>query len=172
MRRRERGFSVIELMITVAIVAIAMTLGAPSLANFVSDMRLSATTNDLLTFFNYARSEAAKRGTRVTICISADQATCSTAGTDWAVGAVAFLDSNNDGQVQTTETILRVMNPISGNITITATTAFATVYYFYYRPSGAASSQGTLHVCRTGRPARDISINPVGRPISQIMAVC
>lgn len=171
MRRRERGFSVIELMIAVAIVGVSLTLGAPSLANFVSDMRLSTTTNDLLTFFNYARSEAAKRGARVTICISADQATCSTGGADWAVGALAFLDSNNDGQAQSTETILRVMNPISGNVTITATTAFATNYYFYYRPSGAASSQGTLRVCRSGRIARDISVNSVGRPMSQITAV-
>ena len=173
MRRRQRGFNIIELLVTLAVVGIVVSMGAPSLASFTSDMRLSTTTNDLLTFFNYARSEAARRGARVTICISADQATCLTTGADWAVGAMAFIDSDNNGQFTAGETILRVMSPISGGIKVTATTAFATNYYFYYRPTGLASSQGTLRVCSIGRLARDISVNSIGRPISQTTtAVC
>ena len=166
MRHRERGFNLIELLVTMLIVGVVMAMGAPSLAGFINDMRLSAATNDLLSFFNYARSEAAKRGTRVTICISADQATCATAGTDWSAGAVAFVDADADGQVDVGETVLRVLNPTS-NVSIIATTAFATNYYFAYRPSGAASSQGTLRLCHSGRVARDVSVSSVGRPMSQ-----
>lgn len=167
MRSREGGFNIVELLVTLIVVGVVVAMGAPAMADFINDMRLSATTNDVLTFFNYARSEAAKRGARVTICISTDQATCATAGTDWATGAVAFVDADNDGQVDTAETVLRVLNPMPTGVTINATTAFATNYYFYYRPSGAANSQGTLRVCRTGRMARDISVSSVGRPISQ-----
>lgn len=173
MKRRERGFNLIELLVTLAVVAVVITAGAPAMANFINDMRLTATTNDLLTFFNFARSEAAKRGARVTLCISADQATCSTGGTDWAVGMVAFIDTDNNGQVASGETVVRVLNPMQTGVSVTATTAFATNYYFYYRPSGAANSQGTLRVCRSGRNARDVSVNSVGRPMSQVTAtVC
>ncbi len=156
-----------ELLVTLVVVGVVVSMGAPHMADFINDMRLTATTNDMLSFFNYARSEAAKRGARVTICVSADQATCLTSGTDWAVGAVAFVDADNDGQVDTTETVLRVLNPVPGGVRITAQTAFATNYYFYYRPSGAANSQGTLRICRTGRMARDLSVTSVGRPMSQ-----
>ncbi|HWM42574.1 MAG TPA: GspH/FimT family pseudopilin [Burkholderiales bacterium] len=166
MRHRERGFNLIELLVTLTVMAVVITMGAPALTNFINDMRLSATTNDLLAYFNYARSEAAKRGARVTVCVSADQATCATTESNWAVGAVTFVDTDNDGQVDTGETVLRVLNPMPG-ATILATSAFSTSHYFYYRPSGAANSQGTLQVCRSGRNARDVSISNVGRPMSQ-----
>ena len=68
--------------------------------------------------------------------------------------------------MDTGETVLRVLNPMPG-VTILATSAFSTNHYFYYRPSGAANSQGTLQVCRSGRNARDVSISNVGRPMSQ-----
>ena len=167
MRLRERGFNIIELLVTLMVVGVVIAMGAPTMADFISDMRLSATTNDLLAYFNYARSEAAKRGARVTVCISADQGTCATTETNWAVGAVAFVDADNDGQVDSGETVLRVLNPMSSGVTVFATSAFSTDHYFYYRPSGAANSQGTLRVCRSGRKARDVSISNVGRPMSQ-----
>jgi type IV fimbrial biogenesis protein FimT len=167
MRPRERGFNLIEVMVTLLVISVVVTMGAPSLADFINEMRLSAATNDLLSFFNYARSEAAKRGSRVTVCLSNDLSTCDTTGVDWAQGAVAFVDSNSNGQVNVGETVVRVLNPTNG-VTIFANTAFATDYYFAYRPSGAASSQGSLRLCRSGRKARDVSINAVGRPMSQV----
>lgn len=166
MKRRARGFNMIELLMVLVVMGVVITAGAPAMADFINDMRLSATTNDVLSFFNYARSEAAKRGARVTVCVSVDQALCAPGATNWAAGAIVFIDSNADGQVDTTETVLQVLNPMQTGVTVTPTTPFATNYYFYYRPSGAASSQGTLRICRTGRLARDVSVNSVGRPIS------
>lgn len=94
-------------------------------------MRISAKTNDLLAFFQYARSEATKRGTRVTICVSSDQATCAAATTtNWAVGALAFIDAGTIGQVDGSDTILRVLAAMPANFTVTATAAFATGNYF------------------------------------------
>jgi len=167
MRPRERGFNLIEVMVTLLVVSVVVTLGAPSLADFINEMRLSAATNDVLSFFNYARSEAAKRGSRVTVCLSSDLSTCDTTGVDWAQGALAFVDSDGNNQVNGGETVVRVLNPTNG-VTIFANTPFTTDYYFAYRPSGAASSQGSLRICRSGRRARDVSINAVGRPMSQV----
>lgn len=157
----------IEILVVMTIIGVVTMLGAPSLAAFIDDMRLTSATNDLLSFFNYSRSEAAKRSARVTMCISSDLSTCSTGSVDWAEGAVAFVDTDGNGQVNGAEVVLRVMNPTT-NVRITATTAFASTYSFYYRPSGAASSPGTLQVCRSGRKARDVSVNAVGRPMSQL----
>lgn len=172
MRQRERGFNIIELLVTLVVIAVVVAIGGPSLASMVQDMRMSASTNNLLTFFNYARSESTKRSARVTICVSSDQATC-TVGADWAVGAIAFVDSDGNNQVNGGETVLRVLDPVSGGVTITATAPFTTGSFFYYRPSGASNSSGTLRVCRSGRKARDVSINTVGRPMSQATAtVC
>jgi len=164
--RRSSGFSIVELMIVVAIIGVISVISAPFLGDFISDMRISTKTNDFLSFLNVARSEAARRGTRVTVCISGDQATCSAGGTDWATGAVAFVDVNGNGQVDTGDTIVRVFDAMPNNFSVIATTPFATNYYFYYRPSGAASSAGTLRLCRTGRKARDVMVIQTGRPIS------
>jgi type IV fimbrial biogenesis protein FimT len=167
----QRGFTLIELMVTLMVIAVVIVMGAPSMADFINEMRMTSATNDLLSFFNYARSESAKRGARVTVCLSTNLSTCDTTGTDWAQGALAFVDTDGDNQVDTGETVVRVLNPSSG-VTIFAKTgsAFpAPDYRFYYRPSGAASSQGTLEVCRSGRKIREISINAVGRPMSQVM---
>jgi len=167
----QRGFTLIELMVTLMVISVVIVMGAPSMADFINEMRMTSATNDLLSFFNYARSEAAKRNTRVTVCLSTNLSTCDTSGVDWAQGAVAFVDTDGNNQVNGTETVVRVLNPASG-VTIFAKTGFAFPapdYRFYYRPSGAASSQGTLEVCRSGRKKREISINAVGRPMSQVM---
>jgi type IV fimbrial biogenesis protein FimT len=165
----QRGFNLIEMMVTLLVVSIVIVIGAPSMADFINEMRVVSATNDLLSFFNYARSEAAKRNTRVTVCLSSNLSTCANLGVDWAEGAVAFVDTNNNGQVDTGETVTRVLNPSSG-VTILAkpSAGFATDYYFAYRPSGAASSQGTLQVCKSGRKIRQVSINAVGRPMSAL----
>ena len=172
-RAHRAGFNMIELLVTISIIGVVMTIGAPSLKTTIDDMRLSTTANNLLTFFNYARSESAKRGARVTLCISdSNLALCDTGATNWARGAIAFLDSNANGQWDAGEDILRVLDPLAAEYTIQPLAAFATGYYFYYRPSGAASSAGTLRVCRTGRTARDVSVNSVGRPMSQPSVTC
>ena len=80
---------------------------------------------------------------------------------------MAFIDVNGNGQVDpATDTIVRVLDAMPANFTVTATTAFATNYYFSFRPSGAASSPGTLRLCRSGRMARYISVTAIGRPTS------
>lgn len=76
------GFTLIELLVTVAIAAVLMALAAPNLASFLKNNRLTTVTNDLLGDLAVARSEAAKRGLPVTICVSTDGASC-TGGTDW-----------------------------------------------------------------------------------------
>ena len=101
---RQRGFTLIELIITVAIVAILLAIGVPSFQEMMRNNRVAAHTNDRLSSLNLARSEAIKRGVRVSLCKSSDGLSCATTG-DWTQGWIVFVDTDNDATVDAGENI-------------------------------------------------------------------
>lgn len=84
----QRGFTLIELMVTIAILAVLLGVGVPSFRSMIESSRLSAVSNDLLTGLQFARSEAIKRGILVVLCSTNDQDSCST-NPKWSSGWVA-----------------------------------------------------------------------------------
>ena len=102
--RRQRGFTMIELLVTISIAAIMLTIAIPSFQSFLLNSRLTGHTNDLVLGMAYAKSEAVKRGGNVEVCASDDEATCSG---DWDEG---WIVRSNDGQV------LQVHDGFSGTI--------------------------------------------------------
>lgn len=103
-----RAFTLIELMVTLAVLAIVISLAAPSFSNMLQENRLSALTNELQGALQLARSEAVKRRVNVAVCRSnADQSDCEN-GTDWAGG---WLMMANDE-------VLKVWDPAQG-VTVT-----------------------------------------------------
>ena len=162
---RQLGFTLIELMITLAIAAIVMTIGVPSFQEMMRNNRAATHANEMLTGLNFARSEAAKRGVIVSLCPSADQASC--AGTDWAGGWIAFVNPNGDATVDAGEQILRVWEPLSGNPTFTGPTTLS------YRPTGGLVAAVTPFTYVLGPRNHLVCINPVGRPsIEKDATVC
>lgn len=117
---------------------------------------------------NQARSEAIKRNLRVTLCKSADGASCTTEG-DWAQGWLVFVDRDSDGVLDPDEGVLRMQAVLSGKFTLTNSNARN---WYAYRPDGSAASSGglvtgTFHVCPpTGDAsrARRVVTNITGRP--------
>ena len=95
--KKNTGFTLIELMITLAIISILLIVGLPSLKTFLQSNQLVAASNELVAGFNIARSEAIKLNTSVTICESSDGETCATTG-DWENGWIVFVDG---GETQT-----------------------------------------------------------------------
>jgi type IV fimbrial biogenesis protein FimT len=91
--KKHTGFTLIELMITLAIIGILLTVGVPSLKTFMQSNQLIASTNELISAFHVARSEAIKLNTRVSICESSDGATCAETGS-WKNGWIVFVDGN------------------------------------------------------------------------------
>lgn len=96
--RKESGFTLIELMITIVVLAVALALGIPSFQGFIKNNRLAGQANDLVIAIQLARSEAVKRGSGAVICASDDQATCS--GNDnWSTGWIVYSDIGQDGNL-------------------------------------------------------------------------
>ena len=79
--RVEGGFTLIELVITLAVLAIIVTLALPAFTALINGNRLTAQANELVADLQSARMEAIKRNRPVTLCPSADNVTCS--GGDW-----------------------------------------------------------------------------------------
>ena len=85
-----------ELLVTVAIIGILLTVALPNIKPFFQGNQLVASTNGLLSAFHIARSEAIKANSKVTICESNDTASCSDTGS-WKNGWIVFIDADGDG---------------------------------------------------------------------------
>ena len=93
--KKRSGFTLVELLITLVIVSILLTVGLPSLKTFMQSNQLVASTNELISAIHVARSEAIKLNTGVTICESSDGTDCATTGS-WENGWIVFVDANGD----------------------------------------------------------------------------
>lgn len=85
-----RGFSIIELMVALAVMAVFLVLATPMVSTILEKNHVSSATNSLLGSINYARAEAINRGTYVSICPTADGKTCATStayDTGWLIYA-------------------------------------------------------------------------------------
>lgn len=108
---RASGFTVIELMVVVAILATLAGLAAPSFTPIIERWRVRQTVEDLQATMYYARSEAIKRGGSVAIVRAGDDSGCTAVGstkTLWSCGWTVFADDNNNGTLDTGETTLQV----------------------------------------------------------------
>ena len=95
--KKYSGFTLIELLITLIIVSVLLIVGIPSLKSFMQGNQLVASTNELISAFHVARSEAIKLNNNVTICESSDGSTCTSPGTgNWEDGWIVFVDGNSD----------------------------------------------------------------------------
>jgi len=144
-RDRIAGFTLVELMVTVAIIAILASLAAPSFSDFIRNQRIKNASFDLVSDLTYARSEAVKRNGSVTI---------SAAGGGWNEGWSITIE---DG------TSIRVHSPIGEGI---SSTGDGTVE-FNWAGRTVSPTQITL---TAGSSSRCISVSLSGMPSASVGA--
>ncbi|MEJ2041848.1 MAG: GspH/FimT family pseudopilin [Reinekea sp.] len=105
--RQVRGFTLVELVVTVVILAIVIMFAIPSFNTLMNRISTNSSRDKILTAFHYARSEAISQQAEVTICASADGANCS-ATSNWTSGWIVFLDDNGNQTVDTGDNVLSV----------------------------------------------------------------
>jgi len=109
---KQSGFTLNELVITTALIAIVTAIGVPSMASFVNGDRLTTQINSLVGHLALARSQAITLQSAVTVCASSDQQTCSS--NDWSTGWVVFVDVDSSGDFSAGDELLRVREPLEG----------------------------------------------------------
>jgi type IV fimbrial biogenesis protein FimT len=175
-KTRAAGFTLMEMLITIAIVTILATIAIPGFKYVTASNRIATEINGLLGDLQFARSEAIKEGETVTVCIAnANGSNCSTtAAGAWQNGWIVFLDSNGDHQVQTGEAILRVQPAFTGTDTFLAggtPTALSWVTYnrMGYAPTGSVSTINfSLHSAPvTSSWTRCLAVSPIGSAVTE-----
>lgn len=150
----QRGFTLIELLVTISIAVIMMTLAVPSFMDFLTRNRLVTYNNDLVASLNFARSEAIRRGTTVSVCKSSTGASCT--GT-WSDGWIVFVNldgaTESPAVVDAGETVLRVHETLSKSdgYTLNGNTPYTN--YVTFDADGSANTNGTFVFCRNSDTA-------------------
>lgn len=161
MRARNSGFTVIELMIAVALLAILTALALPSFRSFILNNRLAGQANEIIAASQLARSEALKRGVNVTVCSSKDGQTCDG---DFNEGYIVLADPGGANEV------IRVYSAPGNAFVFTPSSGQAT-----FDPQGFSTAAAeialvmTLPGCTTNN-ARRILVEQTGRVASQRVA--
>lgn len=155
------GYTLVEVLVVAALVAVLAMVGVPALTDFVQNDRLVTQINTLTGHMAYARSEAVKRTQQVSVCVSSNGTSC-TGGTNWEAGWLIYVDENDDDGFTAGEEILRVQQTLEGNNTLTPGGIGSAVTYDY-RGYVTAASIGTFTLCDARSEGRAIAISTTGR---------
>jgi type IV fimbrial biogenesis protein FimT len=148
---RQLGFTLIELMVVIAIVGMVAIAAGPGMVKTMERNRKSTALNDIITSLNLTRSEAITRQTTVSVCSSSDQASCNT--NNWESGTLVFVDDGvgtggvaDDGNLNGTEELVRISQPFGGKITVRSRN-FTDAGAITFDDDGMATQRGTMVIC-------------------------
>ncbi len=163
---RQKGYSLIELMTTIAVASILITVALPGMNSFRLNSNMTGHVNELISGMHLARNTAITTNSRVTVCASGNGDNCQPVA--WEAGWIAFIDRDSDQFVDADETVLRVGSEVNG-VTITSVQYPA---FLMYRPNGRAmkntvsENSGRFTFCdkRGASHAKAILVDLSGRP--------
>lgn len=153
---RSKGFTLLELMITIGVAAVILGFGVPGFMSIIQNNRATTHTNDLITALNLARSEATRRAAGITVCSSTDGATCA-GDNDWTGGWIVRSDGGD---------VIRTWPARSGGRGESVVTGNVSQIRFLARGSLSGGVVPAMQVrlpdCK-GEQGRDVAVNIAGR---------
>jgi type IV fimbrial biogenesis protein FimT len=167
-----RGFTLLELLIALSVLAILLAIGIPSFQTQLEKERITAATNDLLAAFQLGRSEAIRYGIPVTICSSNQQphqaakpVTCDKAPPYWSRGWLLFRDRDDSGQPPSDpQDILRIGSPLHSSLSVSTKAD-----KIQFAASGNARLYGNLQIVSGAHQPRCVRVLPSGFTSSEKM---
>lgn len=158
------GFTLIELVITLAVGAILLGLAFPSFSAILHKNRINSAAINLYVALNTARNEAVKKRSAVSVCPSADGSACVTSNIDWSVGWIVFDDVNGDGARQSSEAIITVSPAPHSQVEMQAGGAAASFVRFN-STGDASTTSGEFRICHSNSIvySKLVSVSLVGR---------
>ncbi len=145
--KHNRGVTLIELLVTISIAVILMTVAVPGFQELMTSNRLSGISTEFFGSLNFAKAEAVKRGHSVSLCRSSDGTSCATTGA-LSQGRIVFIDTNGNGAVDG-EAVLRVFGALPVGYT-----AIGTVNTVTFARNGTTANAGTIALCRDSDESR------------------
>lgn len=159
--RLSKGFTLVELMVTLAVLAIILSIAVPSFADLIRSNRAESQRAALVNSLNLARSEAIRRSALVRVSLAS--------GTTWTGGWRVWVDANGDNTYQGSEAI-KEFPALTGGNTLVSTASSIVFTSQGYLSGGVPGSSTTLQI-RVGTGyctlERDIKINHLGRVSSE-----
>jgi type IV fimbrial biogenesis protein FimT len=168
--RTSSGFTLVELMVTVAITAVLASLALPSMRSFIGKWQLSNALNSYNSSLQIARSEAVKRGRVARMCRSANGTSCATDSptNGWGTGWLVYVDNDASGTLTVLDQIVTTQGAYSNFYNISTSGTNASTGTFVFTPTGfmqggsanegmtfswdsGSTIQKTLCISRTGR---------------------
>lgn len=181
MKKYHRGFTLIEALVVIGIIAIIVSMGFPWFISITKSSAITSNVNGFLMDLRFARSEAVRRGGHVVMCRSnapeastpvCDGSTPILAGSTtngWQTGWIIFHDLSGDDKYQSGEPILRVQGAISGVDSMVETGA---AYKFIFSPTGRLPLSSATTVTFGGNLFKNSRNDPVCNNVCLQRVVC
>lgn len=171
--KTQTGFTLVELMIVLALAAILLTVGVPSFSTMIQNNRIVTQTNGFVSSLHLARSEAVKRGMPVSICPTADPTSATPTCADssnWATGWLVFTDAGGSAGSYDSgggDQLLQVHEALTGDTTLASDDSNDKNIQFLATGFLATNANLDLTLARpncSGKPQqRNIRITPAGQ---------
>jgi len=137
-----RGFTLIELMVTLTVLAIAVAIAAPSFNSAIANNRSTGMATELTAALNFARSEAIKRVKPVSICPSSDGAVCLS-DADWPKGWLVFVDkATSDSAAVEVDVVLKYWGKLDKKAQVSFKKGSAAADYLRFNSKGMLARSG------------------------------